>query len=239
MGEDRYEDLVPIYLREMGKTALLSAEDEVRYASGLREARLGMARLFTGLPAAARKKVLNGDPVKSKADKLWPMERIEGCWERLVTLRKADPSSIGATRWEQAREMRSALNRNRDALLTANLRLVTHIAKRFGNQGLPFLDLIQEGNIGLMKAVEKFDHRKGYKFSTYAYWWIQQAITRAIADKARTIRIPVHLAEKIKKIQRAAKALERDLDREPTPAELAEKTGMPVEQIEALFDGWN
>ncbi len=159
------EDPVRMYLKEIGKVPLLSAEEEIELA----------------------KRIEDGD--------------------------------------EEAKKK----------LAEANLRLVVSIAKRYVGRGMLFLDLIQEGNLGLIKAVEKFDYRKGFKFSTYATWWVRQAITRAIADQARTIRIPVHMVETINKLIRVSRQLLQELGREPTPEEIAKEMGLPVERVREIL----
>ena len=196
------EDPVRMYLKEIGKVPLLSAEEEIEFAKKIEDG------------AAAEEKLKDMDLM---------LETAEG--EERETLEK-EKKELGyvIADGEEAKQK----------LAEANLRLVVSIAKRYVGRGMLFLDLIQEGNLGLIKAVEKFDYRKGYKFSTYATWWIRQAITRAIADQARTIRIPVHMVETINKLIRVNRQLLQELGREPLPEEIAEKMDIPVERVREI-----
>jgi RNA polymerase primary sigma factor len=181
-------DLVRIYLREIGRVGLLTAEDEVELAKSIE------AGLF------AEEKLRGGFSLQGA---------------------EAADLELLAAEGERAKQR----------LIEANLRLVVSIAKRYIGRGLVFLDLIQEGNLGLIRAVEKFDYTRGYKFSTYATWWIRQAITRAIADQARTIRVPVHMVETINKLARVQRQLHQDLGREPTPEEIAAEMGIEPDRV--------
>ena len=197
------EDPVRMYLKEIGKVPLLSADEEIELAQNMED----------GAVATEKINVLKG--------------RLDGASEE----EKAEIK-------EEIKTLQRDVDKGADAkkrLAEANLRLVVSIAKRYVGRGLLFLDLIQEGNLGLIKAVEKFDYKKGYKFSTYATWWIRQAITRAIADQARTIRIPVHMVETINKLIRVSRQLLQELGREPSPEEIAKEMNMPVERVREIL----
>ena len=198
------EDPVRMYLKEIGKVPLLSAEEEIDLAQ----------KMENGMVAHEKIIILRGRREKAESDE----ERADYNQEINKLLLEQDYGEDAKKR-----------------LAEANLRLVVSIAKRYVGRGMLFLDLIQEGNLGLIKAVEKFDYRKGYKFSTYATWWIRQAITRAIADQARTIRIPVHMVETINKLIRVSRQLLQELGREPTQEEIAVQMNMPVERVREIL----
>ena len=186
-------DLVRVYLNGIGKTALLTAEDEVQLAQTIEVG-------------------------------LYAEHLLENSEEPLTRAMKRDLQVL-------ARQGKHA----RSHLLEANLRLVVSLAKRYTGRGMPLLDLIQEGNLGLIRAMEKFDYTKGFKFSTYATWWIRQAITRGMADQSRTIRLPVHLVEQVNKLSRIKRELYQNLGREATNEELAEESGIDESKIELLL----
>ena len=235
-GIDLPASLVPIYLRQMGATPLIDETEEVRLARGLFEAREALARAARALPAAARRYALEGDEDGPRQPTDWPGARIDRFCRRIAGWARHNDHAKVRELMRTIRAQKVRLDDSRDGLILANLRLVVHIAKQYVNAGLPFIDLVQEGNIGLMRAVEKFDYRRGNKFSTYAYWWIKQAIDRAIADKKRLIRVPVHMVEKQKRVARAVRELRQDLERPPTDEEVARKMDVPLAKVKEVWD---
>ena len=227
--------ILPIYLREMGATPLIDETKEVELARELQESRQGLSKLALRLPVYVKEYVLEGDFEGPKRGREWPLDDLVTFYGKLARYAREHHDTKIQAAFKSAREYKKHVDHARDALILANLRLVVHIAKKYLNHGISFMDLIQEGNIGLMKAVEKFEYERGNKFSTYAYWWIKQAIERAIADKARIIRIPVHVNEKIKKIARVSRELGETLGRKPTPQEIAKKLRMPVVKVEEIL----
>ena len=190
------DDPVRMYLKEIGKVPLLTADQEVELATVMSAGREAEAR---------------------------------------VAQAEADGETIPEAEMAELKKQIKAGEKAKQQLAEANLRLVVSIAKRYVGRGMLFLDLIQEGNLGLIKAVEKFDYTKGYKFSTYATWWIRQAITRAVADQARTIRIPVHMVETINKVIRVSRQLLQELGHDPSPEEISAEMNMPVDKVREIL----
>jgi len=192
LSEIASDDTISLYLKEMARVPLLTAEEEVSLSREYEQGRMAQQRL-------------KSDPslTEDERDDLYKVyQRGEGA---------------------------------RAHIIRANTRLVVSIAKRYLGQGVPFLDLIQEGNLGLIKAVEKFDYHRGHRFSTYATWWIRQAITRALADQGRVIRLPVHLSDRIRKVYQVAQQLEQDWGRQPTPEEIAEELALPPQKVQWML----
>jgi RNA polymerase sigma factor (sigma-70 family) len=226
---------LPIYLREMGANPLIDGERERELATQLSEAREALVKLASKLPAQCRDFTLDDGNGEMRPGSDWSLPEIERFVELLERYASRGSEYVARGTMAAARRYKRCFDGAREALAVANLRLVVHIAKRYANSGLAFADLIQEGNIGLLRAVEKFDPGRGTKFSTYAYWWIKQAIDRAISDRSRMIRLPVHLSEKQKKVSRAIRELIRRFGRSPSEQEIAEHLGMPISQVEGVL----
>ncbi|HWC32166.1 MAG TPA: sigma-70 family RNA polymerase sigma factor, partial [Actinomycetota bacterium] len=221
-------DPVRMYLKEIGKVPLLTAAQEVDFAMRIEAGEAATALLISmydgGRVDQKRFRQIVELAVRVREHQVEKFGRVDGIGRETVSRRYSPKSRQETDDFLRKVERDGQIAKRK--LIEANLRLVVSIAKRYVGRGMLFLDLIQEGNLGLIRAVEKFDYSKGFKFSTYATWWIRQAITRAIADQARTIRIPVHMVETINKLVRIQRQLLQDLGREPLPEEIGEQMGI-------------
>ncbi len=235
------EETTTTYLREMGQFELLTPDEEEKYSKAIRQG-------FDAIILAIRTEGSNTDEINALVERIALWEKrdptLKPKKQHLNFMTKAvdscceiykDNDELHEIKFKISMYTR-AIELAKDAMIKANLRLVVSIAKRYMHQGLTLADLIQEGNLGLMRAVFRFDYTKGNKFSTYASWWIRQAITRAILDKTRTIRLPVHFLELRSQFFKAFYSLLKELGREPTPVEISEKTGLPMDKILAILE---
>lgn len=243
------DDGIGRYLQEIGKTSLLSAEEEKKYGKKIRESKkilrgktLGLVKLVEKEPSLfsfIQKMGLNEEDLRvgrKKSKKIKKMTNfiIEIPEEEIECLDLSERREKFLELQGEVKEARLCYERYRDMMIKANLRLVVSFAKKYTGRGVPFLDLIQEGNIGLSRAVDKFDYKRGNRFSTYASWWIRQSLSRAISDQSRTIRVPIHITELIKKVNKVSQKLEQELSHTPTAKDIAEKSCLPLDKIEKV-----
>jgi len=221
--------VLPAYLRDMAAIPLLDARVERDLFRRLDDARTELVALSSAVPARLLPRTEIEDGGGSTSGAIGLAEHIHDALERA---RRERRGSIDERLLRRARRLRREIDSCKERLVLANLRLVVHVAKRYAGRGLALSDLVQEGNLGLMRAIEKFEYRRGNKLSTYAHWWIKQAVVRALADKARLIRLPVHLHERRRKIAEAAAELSLGLGRNPEPAEIARRLQVSLEAVE-------
>lgn len=242
-------DGVGKYLQEIGKTPLLSAEEEREYGRKIRESKkilrsrvqkvIELVQKNSFLHSLFTRKGLRNEDSRGLRKKFKKVKKISNL---SIQIRKdesrllqppKDKNHFFSLR-EQIRQAHCCYEIYRNKMIKANLRLVVSFAKKYTGRGVPFLDLIQEGNIGLARAVDKFDYRRGNRFSTYASWWIRQSLSRAISDQSRTIRVPIHITELMKKVNRISQELEQELGRSPTAKDVSERCGIPLEKVERV-----
>jgi len=247
--KEEVTDGIGKYLQEIGRTPLLSAEQERQYGRKVRESKrflrgkiLEVSNLMEKNPSLhslAKKEGIKVQDLRMARKKFQKMESVLNVLTELTEERETE-SNLSQDKekfLKLLREVKRAklcYDRYRDKMIKANLRLVVNFAKKYTGRGVPFLDLIQEGNIGLSRAVDKFDYRRGNRFSTYASWWIRQSLSRAISDQSRTIRVPIHITELMKRVNRRSQELEQELGRTPTTKEIADRCGLSMEKVERV-----
>jgi RNA polymerase sigma factor (sigma-70 family) len=216
----------------------VTREDELRWAYDLRDARDALVGLFEELPPAAHRFVTNDlpDSATDRGHDRWSLEWVEACYERFVAYADSYDDTEVTVRREHAAELKRSLDQARESLVVSNLYIVPHIVKRFRRGLIPFVDLVQEGHVGLIKAVDQFDPDRGYRFSTYAYWWIRRALSDAFTNRSRLIRLPESLREGLREMRRTKKRLEEELGRMPTARELAEQMETSEKKVRKLLD---
>jgi RNA polymerase sigma factor (sigma-70 family) len=228
-------DGLGLYLKEAGQIPLLDREREVALARELALSRRALRSLAGKISRSWGRRAtleIRGWPRPQEA---WPLEEVDRFLEDLRRQAGSRRDARTAGILAEARKHERRLNRSRDQLVLANLRLVVHIAKKYPHPNISLPDLVQEGNLGLMKAVDKFDYKRGNRFTTYAYWWIKQAVERAIGNHGRTIRVPVHIQEKLRRIHGAAERLRRRREREPTAEEIALESGFTLPKVREVM----
>lgn len=243
------DDGIGRYLQEIGRTSLLSAEEEKEYGRKIKESKKilrgkasELVKLVEEEPSLfsfMQKGGLEEEDLKVGRKKFKKIKKIT---DFVMEIPEKEIECLGPSKKKEKflelqseiRETRLCYERYRDIMIEANLRLVVSFAKKYTGRGVPFLDLIQEGNIGLSRAVDKFDYKRGNRFSTYASWWIRQSLSRAISDQSRTIRVPIHITELIKKVNKVSQKLEQELSHTPTARDIAEKSCLPLDKIEKV-----
>ena len=243
------DDGIGRYLQEIGRTSLLSAEEEKEYGRKIKESKkilrgkaselVKLVEKEPSLFSFMQKRGLEEEDLKVGRKKFKKIKKITNF---IMEIPEKEIECLDASKkrekfmemQREIRETRLCYERYRDIMIKANLRLVVSFAKKYTGRGVPFLDLIQEGNIGLSRAVDKFDYKRGNRFSTYASWWIRQSLSRAISDQSRTIRVPIHITELIKKVNKVSQKLEQELSHTPTARDIAEKSCLPLDKIEKV-----